>query len=60
MKQEVYTLLNEMEHSADSYGEFRADADDVRNWKKTIPVKSSRRKRPCETSFLRIIGKTIL
>lgn len=44
MKQEVYTLLNEMEHSADSYGEFRADADDVRNWKKTIPVKSSRRK----------------
>lgn len=41
MKQEVYTLLNEMEHSADSYGELRADAEDVRNWKKRFRSKAA-------------------
>lgn len=36
MKKEIYTLLNEIEHDAGSWGEFSADAADVKKWKKSV------------------------
>lgn len=42
MKKEVYTLLNEMEHDAESYGEFSADAADMKKWKKSVLRKEKR------------------
>lgn len=36
MNDTIYTLLNEMDHQADAYGNFEASPEEVKNWKKAV------------------------
>lgn len=36
MKENIYTLLNEMDHGTEGYGSFSADPSDVKKWKKKM------------------------
>lgn len=44
MKNDIYTLLNDIDHSVDSYHVSAASQRDVKNWKKTVLSHSRRRK----------------
>ena len=46
MKEQIYTLLNEMDNQADSYESSQVSELELKKWKKQFSVRHTRRRSP--------------